>query len=164
MDQRAGGVARAGVHDEARRLVDDEHALVLVRDAERDVLGDDRAVRLRGKLDGHALAADEAVARACPVALDGRAAVTDEPLRVRAADVRHTGDRQVEATALGCSLDDAGDGRGLSHVEAWPWRCSLVKKVSTMTRRPIPTTTPESATLNVGQRVVPMPTDSQSVT
>ena len=39
IDQRAGRIAGAGMHDQARRLVDDEDVLVLVQHVEGDVLG-----------------------------------------------------------------------------------------------------------------------------
>ena len=38
VDQRAVGIAGGRMHDEARRLVDDDEVLVLVDDLQRDVL------------------------------------------------------------------------------------------------------------------------------
>ena len=39
VEQRSAPVAAAGVHDQPRRLVDDEERVVFVDDRERDVLG-----------------------------------------------------------------------------------------------------------------------------
>ena len=56
VDQRAGPVAGAGMHDQPGRLVDDDQLVILVEDVERDVLAL-RLGRLRlGQLDGDCLA------------------------------------------------------------------------------------------------------------
>ena len=39
VDERAGGVPGGGMHDEVRRLVDDDEVAILVDDVERDRLG-----------------------------------------------------------------------------------------------------------------------------
>ena len=49
VDQRAVGIARRRMHDEPRRLVDDDEVLVLVDDVERNIL----ALRLGGRGGGH---------------------------------------------------------------------------------------------------------------
>ncbi len=45
VDQRAGRIARAGMHDQPGRLVDDDHMFVFVEHVQRDVF------RLREGLD-----------------------------------------------------------------------------------------------------------------
>ena len=52
VDQRAVGVARRRMDDEARRLVDDDEMVVLVDDVERDVLPDERRILRRRRLEG----------------------------------------------------------------------------------------------------------------
>ena len=59
--QRAGRVARTGVHHHADRLVDDEHGVVLEDDRQRDRLGLERLRRRRRDLDLDALTVGHAV-------------------------------------------------------------------------------------------------------
>ena len=94
VDERPAAVAGRGVDDQPGRLVDDEHRLVLVRDAQRDRLRHERLVRRRAELDRDPLAARQPVARPPPRPVDDGAPVADEPLRVRAADAGHRRDRR----------------------------------------------------------------------
>ena len=102
VDERPGRVAGAWMNDDARRLVHDEQVLVLVGDAELDVLGLDLPRRLRRKLDLKLLPALEAVAlRACP-AVHAHVAALDEPFgRGARADLGQLGEITVEPRA-GC--------------------------------------------------------------
>ena len=49
VDQRAGPIAIAGMHDKSGRLVDDDHVLVFKQDVERDVLASGSAGSGSGK-------------------------------------------------------------------------------------------------------------------
>jgi hypothetical protein len=84
--QCAGGVARTGVHDEARRLVDDQQVLVLVGDSERRALLD-RNLDDRlpfGHLERDLLALLHAVALRAALAVDrDGSTLAQKPLRVR---------------------------------------------------------------------------------
>ena len=63
IDQRAGRIAGGGMHDEARRLVDDDDLVVLVHDGERDVLaGAVAAASRRRHLQRDGVAGVDAVA------------------------------------------------------------------------------------------------------
>ena len=86
VDQRAGRVARAGMDHQPRRLVDDEHRLVLVGEAQRDRLGSQGGVRRRRELDLDPLAAAQPIAGPRAPAVNQRPTVPNEPLRMRAAD------------------------------------------------------------------------------
>ena len=70
IDERPLRVAGAGMHHEARRLVDDDQRVVLIDDVERDILRLERCGYRRRKLER------EAVARFDPICdvLYGRAA------------------------------------------------------------------------------------------
>jgi hypothetical protein len=97
MDERAARVPGRGVDDDARRLVDNEQVLVLVRDSKRDVLRlDDTRTPVR-ELELHLLPALEAMALRPPRAVDERAALADEPLGRRArADFLERREESIE--------------------------------------------------------------------
>ena len=84
--QRAVAVAARGMHDDARRLVDDDQMLVLERDGERRHrrVRIRRDARLRRLVDGDPLATGDAVVLAHDRAVDEHAAGDDLPLRPRA--------------------------------------------------------------------------------
>ena len=111
VDERAARMPCARVDDDARRLVHDEEMLVLVGDAELDVLLLDPRLRLRRKLDVELLPALE------PVALRPRTAVhLDVPAleqllgRRARANLGQLGEEAVEPRARGL-LGDANPGR-----------------------------------------------------
>ena len=109
--ERAAGVPCAGVHDDARRFVDDEEVLVRVRDAE---VGGRRLVgRLRtlGQLERDLLPGLNAVALGAPLAVDHDGLRGQESLGVRArAELVEGGEKAVEPRAGGVSGDaDAND-------------------------------------------------------
>ena len=100
MDERPRRVAGAWMHHDARRLVDDEQVLVLVGDAELDVLGLDLPRRLRWELDLKLLAALEAVALRARSAVHAHVAALDEPFgRGARADFGQLGEITVEPRA-----------------------------------------------------------------
>ena len=104
--QRALAMAAGGMDDDARGLVDDDEVLVLVGDGEgRDGrVGGRRLARLRRVVDGHLLAAGDAVVLLDGLAVDQHAPGDDEPLRARARAER-VGEQDVEPLAGGLSRD-----------------------------------------------------------
>src|SRR5688500_248833 len=149
------------VHHQAGGLVDDEHRVVLVRDAQRDRLRDQRLVRRGGQLDRDPLPADEAIAGPTPGAIDNGTPVADQPLRVGAADAGDRRHGDVDAARRRLALH-----RSIRHGHAaGPSRRRVPSaKVRYSTSTPLPTTTAESATLKGGKRVVPIPTLMKSIT
>src|SRR3954470_16932840 len=79
VDERAAAVARSGMHNDSRGIVDDEQVIVLPREAKGHLLRDERVVLLRGlKLD--LLAAGELVAlRARGAAVDAHRSRREQP-------------------------------------------------------------------------------------
>src|ERR1700676_762744 len=59
VDERAGGIASAGVHGHSGRLVDDDEVGVFVEDVEGDIFGGGLQRRAGLRVDGDALAAFE---------------------------------------------------------------------------------------------------------
>ena len=109
LHERARAVAARRMHDDAGRLVHDEHVLVLPRHGER---GRRRLRRGRGRGRRHddALAAGERVALRAPRPVHGHVPAVDQPLRGRAR-ARVGGEEHVEALAR-----RAGRDRQLSHA------------------------------------------------
>src|SRR5262245_63560214 len=100
MDERPGHMPGSRVHDDACRLVDDEQVLVLVGDAELDVLRLDLPGGLRWQLYLELFAALQPVALRPLPPVDADRAALDEPLRRRArSDLRQLGQKAVEPPA-----------------------------------------------------------------
>ena len=96
----------AGMNDEARRLVDDQQVLVLVRDGEIHRLGLERALRRGGRLELDLLAADELVALQPHAPVDEHAARSEQSLGDGArADLGQFGEEAVESPAGGVVRD-----------------------------------------------------------
>ncbi len=125
--QRAGPVAGARVHDEASGLVHDQHRVVLVCHPQRDRFRLEGLVRRRRQLHPDRLPAGEAVAGSASLAVHQRAAVADQALRVRAADLRHACHGEVDPAGGRRALDDPVNHRG--HPAGSSCRCRLSKKV-----------------------------------
>ena len=111
VDQRAGGVAGAGMHHEARGLVDDDERVVLVDDVE----GDGLACGLRRCGGRHAKL--EAVARFDPVfrlhygrPAQGNLALFDQALHAGAAQLRQLRrEKAVEPLPFGAGIGFRGE-------------------------------------------------------
>ena len=96
VDERARRVARTRMHDDAGGLFHDEQVVVLVRDAEIDLLGLDLAGGLGRKLHLQVLAALEPVALRPRTPVDSDVAALDEPLRRGARpDLGHLREKAV---------------------------------------------------------------------
>ena len=120
VQQRAVAVARAGMHDQPRRLVEHERRVVLVHDRERD--------RLRGVVDrdarrvGHdvdALAARELAARRGGHAVDDHASRVDprlEPAARMLGQEAREGLVEAQAGALRRHGEREAGGRGGSVI------------------------------------------------
>ena len=84
VDERSAGVAGRRMHHDARRLVDDEQVLVLVRDPERHVLRLHLDLRPLPNHDGQLLAAGDTVALRARQPVDSDRSVGEQPLRLLA--------------------------------------------------------------------------------
>src|SRR6185437_12274940 len=135
--ERPARVAGRRVDDDAGRLVDDEHVLVLVRDPERHVLVLQRRRRLRhGQLD--LLPAFEPVALGAPFAVDDHAALVQQPLGCRAGPNLGQGSEEAVEPLTGGLVRDCE----LQRVSP---SSSVTKRIAT------PTTMKLSARLKAGQ-------------
>ena len=104
-------VTRAGMDDDAGRLVHDEQVLVLVGDGELDVLGLDHARGLRGHFDLDLLPTLEPVALRPRPPVDAHVSLLHEPLCGRSrAHLGQLGEEPVEPRSRGL-LGDANPGR-----------------------------------------------------
>ena len=101
--ERPARVPGRRMHDETRRLVDDEQMLVLVRHDEIHLLRLERARRCGRRLELELLPALELVALRARAAVDEHAAAAQQPLGYRArADLGHL--RQEAVEPLACRL------------------------------------------------------------
>ena len=84
VDQSAVGIARRGMHDHARFLVQNEQVVVFVKDVERDILwrGIERH-RFRQR-DGNAVAGLHRIARLGGLVIDDDVLLANERLDARA--------------------------------------------------------------------------------
>ena len=100
VDQRAVAVARGGVDHHARGLVDHDHVLVLIDHVQRDVLGQQGAVRGLGQGDGDLLSARELIVLGRPFPVDQHRAALDELLGSGSAHaLQRGGEEAVDAPA-----------------------------------------------------------------
>jgi hypothetical protein len=100
VDERPGPMARARMHDDPGRLVDDEEMLVLVGDAEVDLLALQRLGLLRRKLELELLPTLQSVALRSSAPVYPDRAGRQQPFGCRArADLRELGEEPVEAVA-----------------------------------------------------------------
>ena len=116
IDQSAVEIARRGMDDHARRLVDDQQMIVLEDDLERDVL---RLVmrRLRlgdGDLDRSPASAFTAGSRTGAPCGPRTAAAADQRLQPLARQGRHGGGQRPVEPPAGGVLGDPGDDDGMS--------------------------------------------------
>src|SRR5205814_2171733 len=96
------GVARAGMHHQSRRLVDDEDRRILVYDGERNRLGGGGGVGRKLRLDAHLLPAQYLVLGAQRPALDLHRPGLDPGLEKGARILRQrAGERLIEAQSGG---------------------------------------------------------------
>jgi hypothetical protein len=116
VDQRAAWMARGRMDDQAGRLVDGDHVLVLVDDRQRDRLGDQLEIDRRRDLDVDPIAGAHAVAGlGHDVAADRDVAVVEEPLDLRAGQrgVVARDERVEPGAGIGGHRDQrAATGRG----------------------------------------------------
>ena len=135
--KRAGVVARCGVHDHSRRLVDHQKVFVLEDDLQRDCLGHrDGHVRLRD-LELDDVAGRDSVRGIGRLAIDRDQVALDEPGRGRAAQVvRVVRDETVET-----GRRDVSDQAALGLRIRYP-----------TIRRKTPMLMAESARLKTGQK------------
>jgi len=113
IDEGAGPVSRRRVNYHSSRLVDDQHRLVLVNDADRDVLAGDRALLDYGNLDPDDLARLRLVARLLAPSIDENVPLSDKGCRLGAGKLRPLADKEVEAdiaVRLDGKLSDIAQG------------------------------------------------------
>jgi len=89
VDKRSRPVALGRMHDHVGRLVDHREELILVKDVERDFLGDRFGVRGRRGREPQLVAMADARARLAGPAIDHHPAILDELLGHRTRDVGH---------------------------------------------------------------------------
>ncbi len=98
--QGAGRVAGAGMHDQARGLLHDQHVAVLPGDGQRDVLRRRRHRVVVRRVEHDAFATGDDVARPRDAAIDQQHPVVDPALQARAREFRQgVGERLIEAPA-----------------------------------------------------------------
>jgi len=83
--------------DHAGRLVHDEQGLVLVDDADRDVLAGNRPLLELRYLDSHDISGLGAIARLLALAVHEHIPLSNERCCLRPRELRALGDKQVEA-------------------------------------------------------------------
>ena len=144
MDERAGGMAGPGMHDQAGGLVDDGQIVVLVHDPQVHWLGFQPARRRRRELPA------QAIARAQPAPGPGRAiieadeALGDQALHPAAAlPDEQPGQVLVESRGIG--------GDGVLYRLAQARRDRPPRQTVPRSRIATPTVIAESATLKMGQ-------------
>ena len=109
VDERAGGVAGAGVDGHAGGLVDGDDVVVFVENVERNGFGFGAERRARLRIDGDFFAAVEAVRAFGGLAVDEDEAAVDEFFHAGAAEIGTVGgDDAVEAVAGFVSGDFEG--------------------------------------------------------
>jgi hypothetical protein len=108
VDQGPDRVSGRRVDDEAGGLVDDEQMLVLPRDPQLHLLGDEIARHGLGRVQLDLLAADEPKALRAHLAVDVHPASGEQALGGRAgADLRQLGEEAVESLPGGCVRNGA---------------------------------------------------------
>src|SRR5690606_23317177 len=158
-----------------------DQVVVLEHDVQRDVLGDHMAPGRRRHLDPNGLARARAITRALRAAVHGHVTVRDERGRLIPGDVSMAGTQDVQpgagvlVTVKGVPLGLPGGTRVTSHPSRRSGTPEAVAAAasagrgwsshqSTHASRMAPQLIAMSATLNVGQRMVPMPTSMKSTT
>src|SRR5437763_1331106 len=167
VDERVVPVTGAGMHDQARRLVEDGEVLVFIGEREIAVGGGVAPGRrlLGRQLHGHhgaALQLDRGAQRA-PVTRD--VFVGDEAGGDGAGQRELIGEETVETLGLGNDHAE-GDGghQGSAALASFARSCARPSSQSDTASAIAPTVMAESATLKVGQRVLPIPTSTKSTT
>ena len=157
-----------GMHDEARRLVDDQQVVVLVHDVDRDLRLRDRRRRRRrrdSQLQRRA-AADDRV-RLDRLSVDREPALADEALHVAPATARSgpspSGRHGPGANRAGSAC--GGRPHVALHVQAWTAtrRANDGQMLAARSSR-MAKLIAASATLKVYQRRSPMPASTKSTT
>ena len=144
--QRRTRVAGTRMHDHPCGLVDDEHIVVLVDDAQRDRLGTELVGGARRNLDVDARAALQPVRTLARHAIDAHAAHVDQRLQARARDIGDVRrEPSIEPLARLGGVDR--QGRCLHRVSG----AAAGRRSSRSARSVTPTVIDESATLNAGQ-------------
>src|SRR5205823_6139634 len=109
------------VHDEARRFVDDDEMLVLVRDPQVHRLGREAGLLRLRWLELDLLSTRQAVALAARVAVDPHGLGLEEPLgHTPGADLRQRGEEAVEPLARSFLRDALLHARALRVRTASP--------------------------------------------
>src|SRR5438094_2725448 len=85
MNQGAGGMARSWVDDEARRLIDDDQVLILIKHAQVHRFGLQPARLCRRQLPAEPITLAQADARSGRSIVDPNMAVRDQPLNTASA-------------------------------------------------------------------------------
>ena len=155
VDERVVPVARPGMHDETRRLVEHREVLVLVDETHpRALSGGDRCIcarwRFGGKLDAHLRAALEQRRGAQRPAAGGDALVGDETGGLGAGQGELVGEKAIEALRRGDR--DAKHDHGAAVPASFARSCARPSSHREMASATAPTVIAESATLKVGQR------------
>src|SRR3989441_6270477 len=159
-------VAGAGVHHQARRLVEHGEVLILVHEAQLPMSRGVRAGRvLRGELDRHYRAALQPGRGAQRRAVAGDAFGGDEAGGDSAGQRKLIGDEAVETLGLG-GRDTERDGghQGSAALASFARSCARPSSQRETASAIAPTVMAESATLKVGQRAEPIPTSTKSTT
>ena len=145
--ERGVRVARAGMYDHTRRLVDDEHVVVLVDDRQRERLGAELVGGARRDLDLDTLAALQPMSPLAYDAIDPDVPLLDELLQTGARDIGDArGEPTIEPLARRTGVDGQREERQLFSGTATAGRSSRRNA-----RSATPTVIEESATLNAGQ-------------
>src|SRR5205823_14630470 len=121
MNQGAGGMARSWVDDEARRLIDDDQVLILIKHAQVHRFGLQPARLCRRQLPAEPITLAQADARSGRSIVDPNMAVRDQPLNTASAlSNQQAGEVLVESGGVGrdgmvLRLAQAGRGRPPRH-------------------------------------------------
>src|SRR5687768_7304574 len=163
--ESTGPVTRRWMHDHARRLVDDHDVVVLVHDAQRDLLGQHLAAGWRRNLDVDPLADARPIPGPLAPSLDHHQAVGDQRGCLRPRTIAFRGDQNVETPLLTlaggecvllqawlCSVTIGPLVAGAAACAAAASAAARSSPQRTHARRNAPVLTAMSAMLNVGHR------------
>src|SRR2546430_2493310 len=167
VDERVVPVTGPRMYDQARRLVEDGEVLVFIGEREVAVGGGVAPGRrlLGRQLDRHHGAARQLDRGAQRAPVTGDVFVGGEAGGDGAGQRELIGEETVETLGLG--HDDAeGDGghQGSAALASFARSCARPSSQSDTASAIAPTVMAESATLKVGQRVLPIPTSTKSTT
>src|SRR5256886_4764478 len=164
VDEGVVPMPRAGMDDEAGRLVEHGEVLVLVHEAQVRVRGRVGAWwRLVGRqFDGDFIPALEQRGGAQHFAARGDALIGDETSGLSTGKGELVGEESIET--FGLCHDAKGDVQGSAARASFARCCARLSCHSESPSAIAPIVIAESATLNVGQRQAPIPTSTKSTT